>query len=112
MASLDEQLNSLEKSITGSVSSDYNSKLSLSVSSSEKKPWSAYIRAAVCGALSAGLLAGFRPIWLYRLQYVDDNEAPQKKILWLKALGAWAGIAAVMFLVYHFVLGKYVHLPY
>ena len=109
--SLDEQLNSLEKSITGGVSS--NSSGSLSVASSSfgagSKPWSSYIRFAVCAALSGAMMAAFRPIWIYRLQYIDDDSAPQKKVLWMKALGAWAGIAVVMFAAYHFVISKYVH---
>jgi hypothetical protein len=104
--SLDDQLNSLEKSITGSISSTSGS-LSVSAGSGSKH-WSSYIRFAVCAALSGALLAVFRPIWIYRLQYIDDDSAPQKKVLWMKALGAWAGIAIVMFAAYHFVISKYV----
>ncbi len=108
--SLDDQLNSLEKSITGGVSSSSSTSGSLSIAgSSGGKAWSAYIRFAVCAALSGALMAAFRPIWIYRLQYVDDNAAPQKKILWVKAAGAWVGIAVVMFVAYHFVISKYVH---
>ena len=108
--SLDEQLNSLEKSITGGVSSGTAGSLSVSSSfGSGSKPWSSYIRFAVCAALSGAMMAAFRPIWIYRLQYIDDDSAPQKKVLWMKALGAWAGIAVVMFAAYHFVISKYVH---
>ena len=78
-------------------------------SSGAGKAWSSYIRFAVCAALSGALMAAFRPIWIYRLQYVDDNAEPQKKILWVKAVGAWVGIAVVMFAAYHFVISKYVH---
>ncbi len=107
--SLDEQLNSLEKSITGGVSSgSINGSLSIA-SASGSKAWSSYIRFAVCAAISGALLAAFRPIWIYRLQYIDDDSAPQKKVLWVKALGAWVGIAVVMFAAYHFVISKYVH---
>jgi len=104
--SLDEQLNSLEKSITGGVTS--SGSLSVASSSGSGKAWSSYIRFAVCAALSGAIMAAFRPIWIYRLQYIDDDSAPQKKVLWMKALGAWAGIAIVMFAAYHFVISKYV----
>jgi hypothetical protein len=104
--SLDDQLNQLERSVTGTIHST-NSNSSLSSTSEGSKPWSAYIRLAISAAISGTLLAAFRPIWIYRFQYTDD-DTPQRKVLWVKAAGAWIGITLIIFALYHFLISKYV----
>jgi hypothetical protein len=108
-SSLDTQLDTLEQTITGTLSSSSNSSSSSSGGNSTPlSKWSTVIRAIVSAALAGGLLAGFRPIWLHSITYEGDDEYPQKKILWIRAAGAWVGLTLLFFFIYHFILSRYI----
>jgi hypothetical protein len=117
MESLDAQLASLEQSISihpTATSLSIPASISTSTSSpsisSTPSKWGAIIRIAVSGALAAALLAGFRPIWMHDISYNADDDLPQKKILWIRAAGAWIGLTVLFFAIYHFILSKYISL--
>ena len=116
MSSIDDQLASLEKSIGGSTSLASSAGINLSSSPAAPRSlggaWGASTRLIVSAVLSGALMWAFRPMWIYSIRYVGEEEEPRKKILWVKAAGAWAGLTALFFVMYHFVLSRYVSVSF
>jgi hypothetical protein len=113
--SLDEQINLLEKTITSSTpssSSESSNSFSISNNSDNKNSskWKLTIKIGISALLSLILLAGFRPIWIYNISYNKDDEEDniKKEILWVRAGGAWLVMTLIFFLIYHFILSRYI----
>jgi hypothetical protein len=113
MSSIDDQLASLEKTITGSLPSTISSTSpSFSNVSSSKGGYASWgvTSRLITSAIVSGLLMGlFRPIWIYSISYAGEEEMPRRKVLWIKAAGYWILLSILLFAVYHFIVSRFVN---